>query len=596
MLVSHAQLPAASIDELEAGREWRVEDISISGNSKFSRRELLAVMLTRQRPWYRFWEDRPIFDPVTFTDDLERLRRFYEARGYYQARISYELEIDRRDSLVKARIEVVENQPVIVSEVLVQGTGQVGAPPPSLPEELPIRRGEIFTEEEYQKAELTLKDHLLNRGFAHVETSRRAEVDLSRNETAVRYTVDPGPPAVFGETIVEGTKDVEPRLVLRELTYSPGELFSFAKVDESRAKILGLDLFSAVKIAPRRTEGKPQVLPMEVEVIESPPRELRAGIGYGTEDEFRAQIEWRHNNWLGGGRRLSFSGKYSAITLTGEGKLIQPHFLSPRTQAVLSFRQDREDEETYLLNATRFQPRLEHRFSKTLTAFVGYRAEYHDFSQISPTTVDALGGIRRNGVLSGPSLGLIWNTTDDPFTPKKGEMLSLLVDQAGEIWGGQFAFYKIAVEGKKYLDLGWETVLANRIKIGFADALGERRNVPLSERFFSGGEKSVRGFGRRKLGPRSESGDPIGGLSLIEGSLELRRPLWGEIGGSLFLDFGQVSTGAFDLPVDDLEFSSGFGVSYNTPVGPIRLDIGFPFKPPRGERPWQIHFSIGAYF
>ena len=82
----------------------------------------------------------------------------------------------------------------------------------------------------------------------------------------------------------------------------------------------------------------------------------------------------------------------------------------------------------------------------------------------------------------------------------------------------------------------------------------------------------------------------------MEGSLELRRPIWQALGGALFLDFGQVSLNRYDIPVDDLKFSTGFGLSYTTPVGPVRLDIGFPFNPPRGDRPWQIHFSIGAFF
>jgi outer membrane translocation and assembly module TamA len=106
----------------------------------------------------------------------------------------------------------------------------------------------------------------------------------------------------------------------------------------------------------------------------------------------------------------------------------------------------------------------------------------------------------------------------------------------------------------------------------------------------------VRGYGRHRLGPISASDDPVGGRSLIEGSLELRRPLFANIGGALFLDFGQVSLRSFDLPVDDLRFALGFGVSYTTPIGPLRLDLGFPLKPPHGDQPWQVHFSIGQFF
>lgn len=115
--------------------------------------------------------------------------------------------------------------------------------------------------------------------------------------------------------------------------------------------------------------------------------------------------------------------------------------------------------------------------------------------------------------------------------------------------------------------------------MGFVNAIGAEENLPLSERLYAGGEKSVRGYGRRKLGPRSAANDPIGGLSLFEGSLELRRPIWQALGGALFVDFGQVSRRAFDFPLTNVKFAAGFGLSYATPVGPVRVDIGFPFRP-----------------
>jgi outer membrane protein assembly factor BamA len=335
---------------------------------------------------------------------------------------------------------------------------------------------------------------------------------------------------------------------------------------------------------------------MRVHVEEKPPRDIKVGLKYGTEDEFGAQVEWQHHNWLGGGRQLSLLLKLSSVIRTGEATFVQPHFLSPRTRAVLSLSQEQEDEETFLLNATRFQPHLEHRFSPTLSGFIGYRLEFAKLHDIASATIRALGGIKQDGVLSGPSLGLVWNTTEDPFNPQEGEVVSVLADQAGVVWGGDFSFYKLTAEVKKYQRVGWETVLAGRLKIGLADSLGARANLPLFERFYAGGEKSVRGYGRRRLGPLSDSDDPLGGLSLIEGSVELRRPLWRELSGALFLDFGQVSLDAFDLPVDDLKFAAGFGVSYTTPVGPLRVDLGFPFDPPRGDRGWQVHFSIGQFF
>jgi len=582
---------AIQLDDLDTTREWRVVKIELSGNTKFSDDELLGEMLTKVRPWYLFWDAANVFDPITFRDDLERLRRFYEARGYYRTRITHELTADPQPSLLQVKIEIVEGPPVLIAEVNVEVPGS-----PLLPEQLPIKQGEIFNEESYRRGEEVLRQFFLDRGYAHVTTERQAEVNVDQDQARIWFRADPGPLAVFGETTVQGTVNVDPEIVLRDLTYRPGETFSPAKIAESQEKILALDLFGVVRIAPKEVSGKPSVVPMEVQVSEKEAREIRVGVGYGTEDEFRAQLRWQHNNWLGGGRRLSIEAKYSSITTTGAITLVQPHFLSPRTRGILSLRQDREDEDTYLLNASRFNPRLEHGFSPNLTGFVGYRLEYDRLERISQATIAALGPVRERGLMSGPSLGVVWNTSDGPLNPTKGEVVTLTLGQAGEIWGGQFAFYKVTGEAKKYLLLGWETILAGRLKIGFAEPLGPEENLPIFERFYAGGEKSVRGYARRKLGPLDANGDPIGGLSLIEGSLELRRPIWGPLGGALFVDFGQVSTRSFDLPVNDLKFGSGFGVNYQTPVGPLALYIGFPFRPPRGEATWQIYFSVGAYF
>ena len=580
------------VEELDAGRPWRVEKIEISGNTSFSGSEILRELLTKVRPWYLFWEAENVFDPITFREDLERIRRFYEARGYYQTHVTYDLTADPQSGQVEVKIEVFEGPPVIVSDVHVEVSDGSSLSPP----QLPLKQGEIFVEESYRKGEETLRNFFLEHGYAHVTTERRAEVNLDQNQVIVWYQADPGPLSVFGATTVAGTDDVDPEIVLRELSYQPGEIFSPAKIAESQAKILALDLFGLVRIVPKEVSGKPSMVPMEVQVSEKEPREIRVGIGYGTEDEFRAQLRWQHNNWLGNGRRLSVEARYSSITTTGAITLVQPHFFSPRTRGIVSLRQDREDEDTYVLNASRFNPRVEHGFTPQLVGFIGYRLEYDRFDRIGEAAIEALGGVRERGMMSGPTLGVVWNTSDGPLNPSKGEVVTFSFGQAGKIWGGQYSFYKVTTEAKKYHLLGWETILAGRLKIGFAEPLGPEENLPISERLYAGGEKSVRGYARRKLGPLDSRGNPIGGLSLIEGSVELRRPIWGPLGGALFIDFGQVSLRSFDLPVNDLKFGSGFGLNYQTPLGPLALYLGFPWRPPRGEASWQIYFSVGAYF
>lgn len=584
---------AVLTDALDTTREWKVQGIEFFGNQAFSADELSEAMSTKARAWYRVWEDRPPFDPITFQSDLEKLQRFYESKGYYGTTVAYDLEVDESKSAITARISIDEAPPVLISAVDIEVSGDRSALA-ALPKELPVKQGAVFREAEYQQGEQVLRTFFLEHGFAHVKTERKAVVNVDERRVNIQYSVEPGPIAVFGATEVKGTDTVDPEIIKRELTYRSGETYSQSKVSESRDKILALDLFGSVRIAPAETQGTPAVVPMEIEVTEKSHREIRLGVGWGTEDRFRTLLEWRHFNWLGDGRRLSIVGRYSSIAIRGAIDLVQPHFLTPRTRGALNLSYDQEDEETYLRHVGRFAPRLEQQFSRALTGFVLYRFEYDKLNEIDSATVDALGAIRRKGFLSGPSAGMVWNTTDDPLNPKKGEVVTFGFDYGG--WGGDFNFYKMTAEGKKYIDIGWQTIFASRLKLGLADSIGASENLPIFERFYSGGEKSVRGYVRRHLGPLSSIGDPLGGLSLVEGSLELRRPIWKELSGAVFVDFGQVSKRSFDLPFGNLQFSRGFGVNYTTPVGPLSFYVGFPVHPPRGDRPWQINFSIGTFF
>ena len=594
---THLSALAVSLDHLDPAREWRVKDIRITGNEHFSDQELRATMLTKERPWYLIWKEYPRFDPVTFATDIQRLEHFYEARGYYERTVRYTLSVDELDALVTIDITIDAHTPVTVAAVAVNVVGQpAGSPLVPLPTSLPVHEGIIFTEAVYHEAEELIRDSLLQHGYAHVETQRKAQVDLATNQVQVAYTVTPGPQTVFGPTRVEGTEEINPHLVLRELSYQSGERFSLQKIAESEQKLRNLELFRVIHIAPQPMDAKPIIVPMQVRVEEKPRHAIKLGLKYSTQDEFGAQVEWRDWNWFGDGRQLSFLLQLATVNRRLNLTFVQPHFLSPHTRALLSLRQEQSDEETFLLNTTRLLPRLEHHFSSTLTGFLGYRLEYAKLNNIAPATIRALGGITRTGVLSGPTLGLVYNTTEDLFNPQHGVAFSLVADQIGAIWGGDFSFYKIIAEAKGYHPIGWKTTLAARLKLGLVEPVGSHTDIPLFERLYAGGERSVRGYGRRRLGPLSAADDPLGGRSLIEGAIELRRPIWQQLGGAVFFDFGQVSLRSFDVPVENLQFAAGVGAWYPTPVGPLRLDIGFPFSPPRGDRAWQLHFSIGQYF
>jgi outer membrane protein assembly complex protein YaeT len=587
---------SASLADLDPHADWHVRDLTITGNQQISTNDLKEQLLTKTRPWYALWRPFPEFDINTFARDLERLQRYYRAQGYYETAITYHLEVDSH--AVTPHITIIESEPIRVIRLTAQLTDQPELEPAmqALLPSLPLQEGEIFNEERYQQTEARLKEFFLQQQRGRVQVARRAQVTLDQHAAQVEYMITAGPLTVFGPTTVEGTKEIPSSLVTRDLAYAAGDPFSGTAIEKSRKNLLSLDLFSSVRLLQDESPADSAIVPMRVEVDEKPFREWQLGVGYGTEDEFRGQVRWRHNNWFGDGRKLDFQVKASSLTRLFDVSFLQPHFLGSRNRFSFLFRPQQVDEPGYLLNLIRLQPRLDRELTDTLSGFISYRAEYDRLNNVNRATSQRLRAFDRKGALSGLSLGLLWNTTDELVNPTRGEIASFSIEQVGGFLGGDFDFYKMDGEVKRYHLVSEQTVFASRLRLGFARPFAGGKEVPLFERFFAGGATSVRGYGRHRLGPLSSADDPIGGRSVIEGSLELRRQLFEKLGGTVFLDFGQVSLHSFDVPIEDLRFSLGFGVFYTTPVGPLLLDLGFPLDPPHGDQPWQVHFSIGQFF
>ena len=589
---------AITLEELDPNREWKLKDLVISGNDHIGTSELEENLTTLPRPWYAPWRPRPAFDPAVFASDLELLSRLYRNKGYYEASITHDIEVDSADNLVTAKIMISEGAPVQLAELTVDLVDAPELQPDldTLIPKLPLRRGKIFTVEDYQKSEQQLKTFFYDNGRALVKIERRAEVVLDVHEARVFYTLTAGPLTNFGATVVEGLKNVEQDVVFKELTYNEGDKFSGAALRNTERNLRDLDLFSQIEVAPEPSAQNPDMVPIKIRLEEKPWREIRIGIGYGTEDQLRGQIRWRNNNWLGGGRRLEVGAKASFIARELDLHFLQPHFLGAKNRLLVNIGPQQFTEPGYSLNATRLRPSFERHFSDQLTGFVAYRLEFDHLSDVSLPTQDALADFQSKGWLSALSSGVVWNKTDNLLNPTTGWILSFMAEQVGSFLGGSFDFFKLQGEVKGYYPLAEKTVFASRFRLGFAEPMHNGEEVPLFERFYAGGSNSVRGYGRSLLGPRSSSNDPIGGRSLIEGSLEFRQQFTEKIGGALFVDFGQVSLRSFDVPIGDLKFSGGLGARYATPVGPVRLDVAFPFNPPPRNRSWQINFSIGQAF
>src|SRR5262249_36517386 len=367
-------------------------------------------------------------------------------------------------------------------------------------EHLPIARDQVFAQDRYERAYAYLRSWYREHGFARVEVERAAEVDVRRDAAAVRYRVDSGPSCFFGDVEVTGTQNIDPDVVRREIVFKPGEPFKQSLVEQTRSNIVGLRLFSSVRVDEDKSRD-PRVN-LHIQVVDGPTHEVRVGVGYDTDEGIRALSSWRDYDFFGGARQLGFTGRISTIRRTLAADFLQPHFPGAQDRIRLIASEEQELEETYDNDRSRFSPRIEWQALPTLTPYAFYRVEYDSLSSVKPQIKRQFPGIAPpNALLSGLGFGVDFNGTDDLLDPTRGWVALATVEPVGGFLGGKVSFVRETLEGRRYQPLPARFGLALRARLGSAEVLGDTQDIPLYQRFYARGDNPRPGVGRRPPRP-----------------------------------------------------------------------------------------------
>ncbi|MBM4289973.1 MAG: hypothetical protein FJ135_17840, partial [Deltaproteobacteria bacterium] len=459
--------------------------------------------------------------------------------------------------------------------------------------------GDRFTERTYDNLKSLHLDYLLNHGYPHADVQGRVYLDDKLNTAAIVLTIDPGPLSYFGQTRIEGHRDTPDYLIRRQLAYKENELFDFRKVYQSQRNLYKLDLFSSVAISPEEIPATEAEIPLEVKVVEAKKRSVTGGLGWGTEDQIRARLGLRLRNLGGGGRILDFEGRYSRIDSSFASSFTNPQLWGSYNDLVVSsglFFRDYPAFDDRILSG---ETRLERQLPWGIKAYGGYMIQFDRQSDIPGTTQDLFRESQDRTFRSSLAfLGLRLDTSDDVVYPTRGGML-LAHGEAAPSWlGSQVHFTAARVEGRRYLDL-WQKkfILATRAVVGLLEPIQGTQEIPLFRRFYTGGFNSVRGYRLYALGPVDAAGNPVGGNSLLEGSAELRFPVYKDLRGVGFVDAGNAFPTISSMDAGQLKYGAGFGLRYLTPMGPVGLDLAFPLnRIQQKQSSFQVYITIGQTF
>ncbi len=437
-----------------------------------------------------------------------------------------------------------------------------------------------------------VEDWLKRRGHFTAKVSVEAPYRRYRNRGAVvpvRLVANPGPVWIVGDIRVSGTDRLNPQYVVNRFRKFQGKPYDPAGIDGVFQEEIRTGLFRGLSVKPQ-PDG---TLRLDVDIKEGKAREVGFSLGYATYDGPLAGVELRDRNLFGLGRTGAIRLDYSARTIAGEILYEDRHFLETDWQFRTRLRINQRDLDSYTKEEVGGQFELSRKLSKELevAGFVSIRKVKISELEVSPAEAGPTSYFVGS---AGASVSL--DLRDSPVIPMRGIAANASVEAAPGLLGDT-DYVRSTWRLTYYLPLPKKFSLAVGIRQGSLVPLaGSRRDVPIDERFFSGGSTTVRSFAERELGPRDPLTDKfVGGLSYTTFNAELGIPIVGQLRGAVFFDAGNLSRSPTPT-FSGLREAIGAGVRYQTPVGPLRVDYGINPSPKRGESSGALHISFGVAF
>jgi translocation and assembly module TamA len=525
--------------------------------------------------------------------DEALLGELLRTAGYYDASVVTRIEGQRGERL-SVILRVRAGTIYTLSTVDMPGLAETGALSDELREAFALRPGDPADSDKIAVGLAALKASLGQRGLVFAKVGEpKLTIDHEENRAALSVDVDPGRVQRIGEIRVDGRQLFSARHLGRIARFRRGDIYDATKMEDFRRALIQTSLVSTVSIKPVATPD-PEVVDIVVKLDQAPPRTISGAIGYGTGEGYRVEASWQHRNLIRPEGAVTFRGVLGTQEQSLGATLRRNNFKTRDRVMTGQLVVSHLDQNAYEARSVTLGAGLERQtniiWQKKWTWSYGVEL----VASKEDDTVKATGAPRRRQYLIGalPS-SLSYDGSDDLLNPTRGFRLAARVSPEASLQGSAFGYFKGQLDGSSYMPVSDRIVLAGRVRLGAIWGASAERIAP-TRRFYAGGGGSVRGYGYQKIGPVDINGDPAGGRSLAEFSIEARIR-FGDFGVVPFFDGGNLY--AAKLPTfRNPRYGAGLGVRYYTSFGPIRVDVGTPINRRAGDSRVAVYVSLGQAF
>ena len=566
----------------QPGTRVTISTIEIAGNQELPTEELLETIHSKAGKG-------DYLNPDEAKVDAGRIRAKYLFGGYPDAHVPPPvITLSPDGTEASLRFEITEGEPVRLRSVEVEGNKDI--PSEKLLEAVPVTAGSPYVRVQVKSGVDQIRLIYDRAGFngtvVSYELTGPSGADLV-------YKVEEGKRRFVGDIRVEGNLLTRTEVMERELTFKPGDPLSRDEILKSQRALYRLGVFQSVEFV--ETEGTDPDHPgILIRVAEADNLLQSVGIGYDSQEGIRGIYDITNTNLFGRGRTLSLILRGSAIDSRAQVLFKDPYIFNRRMDSLVTLYWAHQENPSFTEETVGSTLQISKKLSKKNRVFYRYTLKDVDVSDLQVSPAEA--GIQ-NLRLSGPSFAFNHDSRDDFFNPRKGNFDSLDVGVFPEALGSDLDFVRLYGLGSWFKKVAEKSVWAQALRVGLEIPYGGTTEIPISERYFTGGDTTVRGFDRDEVGPKDpDTGKPLGGQTVLVFNEELRYPIWRMLHGVVFLDGGNVTTTLPEFFPLRLRWAAGLGIRIDTPIGPFRLEYGWKLNREPGESPGEWNFSIGQAF
>jgi outer membrane protein insertion porin family len=599
---------------VDEGEVSRIKQISIIGNKAFSDKELLGLLNLTTPGWFTWYTKADQYSKQKLTGDIETLRSFYLNRGYLEMQVeSTQVSItpDKKDIYIT--ININEGEKFTVANVKLEG--EMFGREEELKSLVQLKSGDVYSGEKLAESVKKISERMGNFGYAFANVNANPEINREKKEVSFSVLIDPGKRVYVRRINVAGNTKTRDEVIRREFRQFENSWYDGEKIRLSRDRVDRLGYFKEVNIETPEVPGTTDQVDINMSVAEKPTGNILLGAGFSSSEKVMLTGSIQQANAFGSGNTLGLDVNTSRRNKTIALSQITPYFTDEgvsRSYEVFlrTMRPPEVNTGDYVVETTGANIKFGVPFSEVDTVFFG--------AGVERTKVKTYTGVP--GFNDSPELykryvtdfgdGTDANTTSFPLTAawQRDSRDSALVPSVGRYQrvnfevapAGTLKYYRAVYQHQYFKSLFRAVTLALNGELDYGHGMSGKP-YPIFKNFYAGGIGSVRGYEGSSLGPRAANSDPLGGTSRIIANAELQFPFPGSgndrtLRWFTFFDAGNVFAEGTRPQLSELRYAAGAGISWISPIGPLKLSYGAPLNAKAGDRKQRFQFQLGTGF